>query len=70
MYIIWGLIFVGAGLGALLNPRKYFEVNESFKSFIKRSTTGPTKMYLVCTRIGGAILIPVGLYTIYLHFTV
>ncbi len=70
MYIVWGIIFVLAGAGAIINPRKYFEVNESFKSIIKRSTTGPTKLYLVCTRIGGALLVPVGLYTISLHFTV
>ncbi len=65
MYILLGLIFLLLGGLMLIKPSLFYELTESWKS----SADGePSKVYILSTRIGGAVFTLVGIASIVVFF--
>lgn len=58
MLIIIGIILIFVGALLLFNPKAVFYITESWKSY---SSSEPSNLYLISTRIGGAIMCLVGI---------
>jgi hypothetical protein len=61
MYLIIGIIFIAVGIFSIKEPEMIYELLESWKSY---AIGEPSKYYIVTTRIGGAIVIVVGISSI------
>ena len=58
MYILLGIIIAIAGAVMLIKPQAIYQLTESWKS----NTAGePSDLYILNTRIGGAIFLLVGI---------
>ena len=65
MLLIGSILVLAAGLVMLISPGTIYELTESWKSY---SSGEPSTLYLISTRIGGALSALVGIAGIVVFF--
>lgn len=66
MYILIGIIFIVIGFIMLILPRTFYAIIESWKNH----TQGEANLlFCISTRIGGAMLLVLGVASIIIQFT-
>ncbi len=65
MLVIGGIVFLFVGALMIFNPNAVFEITQGWKSY---SAADPSKLYIISTRIGGALFAIVGLIGIIAFF--
>lgn len=65
MYILAALFFWFIGITMVLKPELVFQIRESRKY---ASDAEPSKMYIISTRIGGVLLLAVGVAAFIVQF--
>ena len=64
MYIIIGIVLLCIGILVIFFPGVLYELTQSWKN---DSFSEPSRIYVVSARIGGAILVVVGIVSLLLH---
>ena len=66
MYLLFGIIFIIAGLVMLIKPDLFYEITEGWKN--SSVNTYPSELYVKSTRFGGGIVVIVGIATVVMQF--
>ena len=66
MYLLFGIIFIIAGLVMLIKPDLFYEITEGWKN--SSVNTYPSDLYVKSTRFGGGIVVIVGIAAVVMQF--
>lgn len=58
MYILLGILLTIVGIVMIVNPQFVYEITQSWKN---SGNSEPSEMYICLTRLGGGVLIIVGI---------